>query len=85
MLLRIPRDTSKRYAIGSAALEILNEQGPLSTKEIYELIDQSLLQPSTQPLSYLSNALSKDARFIAGPNGWVPHADFVNKQGSMFE
>ena len=69
-LKRIPRPDSKRYQIGVEALKAIAIYGPMPSRELLKHIDPALLESSEQPQNYLSNALSKDARFDADRNGW---------------
>lgn len=69
-LKRIPRPDSKRYQIGVEALKAIAIHGPMPSRQLLKHIDPALLESSEQPQNYLSNALSKDARFDAGRDGW---------------
>ncbi|WP_426027662.1 hypothetical protein [Brevundimonas sp. TWP2-3-4b2] len=69
---KVPSPDSKRFLIGNAVLEVLTRVGrSMHTKELMDYIDQTILEPSTQKQNYLSNALSKDARFLSTPRGWA--------------
>lgn len=70
MVLTIPRGGTKRHQIGNAVAAAILNHGPKPTAKLLPYIPEELFEGSQNPKNYLSNALSKDARFIATSRGW---------------
>ncbi len=69
-VVTIPREGTKRYEIGNAALKAIRAHGAIHTADLLQHIPDALFEGSENPKNYLSNALSKDARIVATPQGW---------------
>lgn len=78
---KVPSPDSKRFLIGNAVMDILTRYGrAMHTKDLMGYLDLEILEPSTQKQNYLSNALSKDARFISTPRGWAKNMELLQPE-----
>lgn len=83
MALTIPREGTKRHEIGNAVIAEIITLGPMTTSQLLQKIPAELFQGSSNPRNYLSNALSKDARFKTTPAGWDIVRPLTERQEAM--